>query len=363
MACALAGRVEVSYGAVMTALIDRIKGVGLRTTMNLPPWLQRLLVVIPTQVDGVRLAPELQLLLRLQRLVREPAVESLPLAQARVAMRRQAQMVGGQQSIGSLRELTVPGAAGELPARLYQPSAAVAAQKVPTLMFFHGGGWIYGDLDSHDAACRYLAETSGVQVLSVAYRLAPEVPFPGPVEDAKAAYQWLATHPQEVNADPQRLAVGGDSAGGNLAAVVALWAAQQELPLHFQLLIYPAVDFISRRPSRHLFANGFFLTQEFMDQCELSYAHDHPRHDPQLSPIHTHTFPSNLAPAFIVTAGFDPLRDEGEAYAEVLQTQGIQAELFRADQLIHGFFNMVGAGHHTRAANARIARQLATAMQ
>lgn len=338
-----------------------MKSVGLRFAMNLPRPLQRLLVVRPVRRDGLTLAPEVQILLALQRLVREPAVETLPVTQAREALVRQSQMVAGRQPVGAIRDLFVDGGEGRRAARLYTTSSRLGADPVPTLLYLHGGGWVYGDLESHDPLCRHLAEHARIQVLAVDYRLAPEHPFPAAVEDAVAAYRWLVAHADEVNADPSRLAVGGDSAGGNLSAVVALTAAREGLPLRHQMLIYPATDFAGRTESRRLFADGFFLTERFMDQCEEMYAAAHDRTDPLLSPLRTADVPSGVAPALIVTAGFDPLRDEGEAYAALLRSHGVPVELIRYGGLIHGFFNMVGlagAGHAVPAATVEIAEKV-----
>ena len=214
----------------------------------------------------------------------------------------------------------VDGAEGQLPARLYTPTERLGADPAPTLLFIHGGGWMYGDLESHDAECRFLAEQSGVQVLAIDYRLSPEHKFPAAVEDCRAAYRWLVEHADEVNADPTRLAVGGDSAGGALSAATAVYAAEQRpaagvpaprLPRHRLRR--------SARESRTLFGEGFFLTELFMTGAEEAYfAPGADKAYPDASALRRVDFPEKLAPALVVTAGFDPLRDEGEAYAELL---------------------------------------------
>src|SRR5689334_11122171 len=175
-------------------------------------------------------------MLRLQKALREPTAESLPVEAGRRLLVKHTAIAGGAQAIGAVRDVPV----GDLRGRLYVPSRAVASG--PLLVYFHGGGWVYGDLDSHDPTCRFLAERSGVRVLSVDYRLAPEHPFPAAYDDAVAAYRWVVEHAAELGGDPTRLAVGGDSAGGNLAALVALTAAREGLPLAFQLLVYPGTD-------------------------------------------------------------------------------------------------------------------------
>ena len=227
----------------------------------------------------------------------------------------------------------------------------------PTILFFHGGGFMYGDLDSHDAPCRFVAERSGVRVLAIDYRLAPEHPFPAAYDDALAAHRWLVEHADEVGADPARLAVGGDSAGGNLAAVVAIEAARAGLPLAFQLLIYPATDAVRETASADLFSEGFYLTRDFMDLANQHYLAGADPRDPRISPRYA-DLPAGLAPAYGATAGFDPLRDEGEAYARQLRSAGVEVELRRFPGQIHGFFNIVGVGRTSRAANTEIADRL-----
>jgi len=332
----------------------RLERAALVAAMALPEPAQRALAGRPVRVDGNTLATEVQLMLRLQRLARLPGAEQLTLAEGREMLRRTTAHIAGDQPIGSVRSLRV----ADLPARLYVPSAAPHAG--PLLVFFHGGGFWCGDLDSHDAACRHLAEQSGVRVLSVAYRLAPEHPFPAACDDAAAAYAWTVEHAAELGGDSSRLGVGGDSAGGNLAAGVAIEAARHGWPCAVQLLVYPATQAGRRTRSSELFAQGFYLTQEFMDRADQLYASGVAADEPRLSPLHAE-LPQGLARALVFTAGFDPLRDEGEAYAELLRAAGTEVELTRFDDQIHGFFNTVGVGRTSPAANRRIARALASA--
>ena len=347
----------------MPDLRFRLEAAVVRTLMNLSPRRQRALLRRPVVVDGQTLSPELQLMLRLQRLAKMAAVETLPLPEARKELVRQARLVGGRQHVGAIRELTVDGAEGPLPARLYIPSERVGADPAPTMMFIHGGGWMYGDLESHDPECRFMAEHSGVQILAIDYRLAPEHRFPAAVEDCRAAYRWLVEHAEEVGADPARLAVGGDSAGGALATSVAIHAAEQGLPLAFQLLVYPGTDFTERAESRKLFGDGFFLTTEFMDGVEEAYFE--PGTDkgaPDASVLRRVDFPERIAPAHVVTAGFDPLRDEGEAYARLLEEKGVEVTAKRYSSMIHGFANVVGVGTEARRYNLEIAQRLRAAL-
>ena len=342
----------------------RLESALFRLAMDLPTPVQRALVRRPVVLDGQVLAPEVQLMLALKRLARVPAAETLPLEAARAELGRQQRLAGGRQPVGALRDLEVEGATGKLPARLYIPSERTGPDPAPTMLFLHGGGWMYGDLESHDASCRFLAEHSGVQLLAIDYRLAPEHPFPAAVEDCRAALHWLVEHADEVNADPTRLAVGGDSAGGSLAASTAVYAAEEGLPLAFQLLIYPGADFVERTESRRLFGEGFVLTETFMTGAEEAYfAPGADKAVPDASALRRAIFPAGLAPALVVTAGYDPLRDEGEAYARLLAENGVKVEAKRYPSMIHGFLHLVGAGHEGPAYNREIAERLRQALR
>ncbi|WP_017936593.1 alpha/beta hydrolase [Nocardioides sp. Iso805N] len=319
------------------------------TAMNLPAGLQRRLAGRPVVVDGQTLAVDTQLMLRLTALAGEPDPSALSIPEGRAALLRQAVIGGGTQKIGSVRTLTV----GGLPARLYIPTGAPAVG--PLLVFFHGGGFVFGDLNSHDSSCRYLAEQAGVRLLAIDYRLAPESPFPAAYDDALAAFDWAHEHAAEIGADPARIGVGGDSAGGNLAAGVALTATAR---CAFQLLIYPVVDMGAETESRRLFGEGFYLTTSFIALAGRAYVPDGMDHrDPRLSPLFAEV-PDDVAPAYVVTAGFDPLRDEGEAYGRKLEDAGVKVEMRRFPDQIHGFLNVIGAGRTAKAAVTEIAAAL-----
>ena len=334
----------------------QLEGAALVAAMALPERAQRALAGRRVTIDGNTLATDVQLMLRLQRLARVPGAEEVTPAEGREVLRQTAAHTAGDQPIGSVRSLRV----ADLPARLYVPTGA--PEVGPLLVFLHGGGFWCGDLDSHDGPCRFLAETAGVRVLSVAYRLAPEHPFPAAYDDAVAAYAWTVAHAAELGADPARLGVGGDSAGGNLAAGVAIEAARHGWPCRVQLLVYPATQVRRTTRSSELFGQGFYLTREFMDRADQLYATGVPSDEPRLSPLRAQ-LPGGLAPALVYVAGFDPLRDEGEAYAERLRAAGFRVELTRFADQIHGFLNIVGVGRTSRAANLRIARALAAALR
>ena len=238
---------------------------------------------------------------------------------------------GGDQRVGAT-DRTIPGPAGDIPVRLYLPPGARTPRSL--VVFFHGGGWVIGSLDSHDALCRDLAAGTGSAFLSVDYRLAPEHPFPAAVDDSWAALRWAHDHATELGADPERLAVAGDSAGGNLAAVMALMARDHQLPLRLQLLTYPATDFSYRRPSvKENGGKGYLLTEAGMDWFEGHYAPERTdwRASPMLAPDHRH-----LAPAMVQTCEHDPLRDEGNDYAETLRSAGVPVISRCYPGLIHG---------------------------
>lgn len=267
-----------------------------------------------------------------------PALGTLTPEQTRQQMALTAAAAPPGEPVARVEDRWIPGPAGDIPIRIYTPEGDAP---LPVLVYFHGGGWVIGDISTHDATCRSLANAAGCIVVSVGYRLAPEHKFPGAVEDAAAATRWVAEHVASFGGDQARIAVGGDSAGGNLAAVVALIAKREGgPPIVFQLLIYPVVDSDLETGSYRENAEGYLLTKESM---RWFFGHYHggeedARH-PHASPLRADDL-SGLPPALIITAEFDPLRDEGEAYARRLGEAGVPVICSRYDGMIHGFFNM-----------------------
>ena len=310
------------------------------------------------------LHPQAQALLRLIDEKGVPPTHTLTPGEARTLYRERRSFAQPEPpDVAQVRELAASGPAGAIALRLYRPRGSTMDQRLPVLVYYHGGGWVIGDLDTHDTLCRQLANGSGCAVVAVDYRMGPEHRFPAAVEDAIAAAHWLRTHAESLHLDAARMGVGGDSAGGNLAAVVAIAARDSaDLPLAFQLLIYPATDMRRTAPSHTTNGHGYLLTQD-----TISYFHDHyiddPRHDLdwRASPL-LHDNLSLLPPAFILTAGFDPLRDEGLQYAQALTEAGTRSTLVCFERQIHGFITMGKVLDEANVAVALCASQLKAAL-
>jgi acetyl esterase len=304
-------------------------------------------------IEGKRPHPEVQWLLSLQELFSPVALHRLEPTQARKQLRRDARVHAGKLAqVGSVRDLLLDTPV-PLRARHYTPAEDGGSE--PLLVYFHGGGFVVGDLDTHDPPCRELCQRSGAHVLAVDYRLAPEHPFPAAVEDAVAAYDWARVHATKLGADPQRIALGGDSAGANLATVVVQLAKQAGKPLPvLQLLLYPGVDRTVAWRSVDLYAEGFFLTRHDLDWYTRLYAQGADVSDPRISPMRSPDL-SGQSPALIVTAGFDPLGDEGRAYAQALSAAGNEVQLIDLPDQIHGFISMCGLSRHSHNALLEVA--------
>lgn len=322
----------------------RAQGAVLRRVLKLPRPLLRRVAGAPIRIDGQELAIEAQALLRLQRLTGRSQLSAETAEKARAGMRQGNAITRGAPITGvTVTDKHLPTKSGGVGARLYRPSAL--EEPSPLMVYYHGGGWVVGDLDSHDSLCRFLAVHTGIRVLSVDYRLAPENPFPAAVDDAIESYQYAVEHAEELGTSAETIAVGGDSAGGNLAAAVAQHASRSgtKAPV-LQALLYPAADASTRRRSRELFGNGFLLTDEDMDWFMDLYQPDKSlRGDPRLSVLLTDDL-SGQPPTYLVTAGFDPLRDEGEEYGRRLREAGVPVVERRFPDLMHGFLNLHGAG-------------------
>jgi acetyl esterase len=284
--------------------------------------------------------PEVRSLLDAMAALGSPPIEEQTPEQVRDAY-GQFSALTSRAEIASATDRTFPGPAGDVPVRVYVPTAEPGPR--PVLVYFHGGGWVIGDLESHDATVRALAAASGVTVVAVGYRLAPESQFPAAVDDCLAAVRWVAepSTAADLAIDPGRLAVGGDSAGGNLAAVVAQQLRDTGPALRFQLLVYPATEMHFTHRSIDENAEGYFLTKADMTWFRGHYCAGEDWNDPRLSPLlAADNAVRGVAPALVITAEYDPLRDEGEAYAAKLQAAGVDAKASRYDSVIHGFFSM-----------------------
>ncbi|WP_163508265.1 alpha/beta hydrolase [Fodinicola acaciae] len=284
-----------------------------------------------------------------------PPPEQLTVEQNREAIMDMRELAGPAEEVETVVDISADG----VPVRIYAPAGE---KPLPVLVFFHGGGWVIGNLDTHDAVCRQLANRAGCVVAAVDYRLAPENPFPAAVEDAYAATAWIARNASAHGGDGTRLAVGGDSAGGNLTAVVSQLARDRGGPaLAFQLLIYPAVNATDDSPSMTENADGYFLTRALMDWFFAHYVtNPDDARNPLVSPALTADL-SGLPPALVITAEYDPLRDQGVAYAKQLADAGVPVEHVNYDGMIHAFYQMPGLLGAARDAIAKSAAALRAA--
>ncbi|WP_396931954.1 alpha/beta hydrolase [Mycolicibacterium sp.] len=343
-------------GRFVERALPVVNRAGVKLIPHLPSALKRLLSGgRAITIDGNTLDPSIQMMLAAQRAT---GMSSLAVTGDPVATRRQnreatASLDEADVHVAAIDPIDIPGPAGIIPARHYRPADADGA---PLLVFYHGGGFVFGDLETHDSACRLICRDAGVHVLSIDYRLAPEHKAPAAVDDSYAAYLWAVLNAADLGADPDRIAVGGDSAGGCLAAVVAQLARdgggrQPSL----QWLIYPVTDLRGGTRSRTLFADGFLLSKANMDWFADAYVEgsDVDITDPRVSPLLAEDF-SGLAPALVVTAGFDPLRDEGEQYAAKLQAAGVPVDTRQMGPMTHAFLNLNALGGQVGRCNAEM---------
>lgn len=299
--------------------------------------------------EGYLLDPQVQVILRLSDALGHSEWAPLGPQKARLAMDASCQILCPRpEGVLSVHDEWLRVSGGVVRVRIYQPQGQTGP--LPVIVFYHGGGFVLGSLLSHDGECRAIALGVNALVIAVDYRLAPEHPFPTAIDDGVAAYLWAVERAPSFGGDIQRIAVAGDSAGGNLAAVVARDLRDHPQRPIFQLLIYPAVDFTRSMPSHQYFKTGFFLSKQSIDWFLNSYMGrstewTHPRASPLLAGHH-----AGLPPALVLTAGFDPLRDEGRAYAEALRAAGGVAEHRCYEGLVHGFFSMTSGVHAAKVA-------------
>jgi len=297
---------------------------------------------------GIELDPQVRALL--DRMAAEPTPPERSMEQMRADFDAGSQALAGTgEPVAQVGDRTIPGAGGEIPIRVYGPST----QPVPVLVWLHGGGWMVGSPDSHDALCRRLSNRAGCVVVSVHYRLAPEHPFPAALDDALAVVGWVAEHAGEIGGDAERLTVGGDSSGASITTAVA----RRWRDLQLQVLVYPATDAAMDAPSHERYATGYCLERDEMRSSWDSYLAGADPADPDASPLRADDL-AGVAPAFMLVAGFDPLHDEGVAYAGRLQAAGVPVELVEFEGQIHGFVRWLAALDAAGDAADRIATAL-----
>jgi acetyl esterase len=345
----------------LIARAEKLQGTTVRATMRMPAFTQRRIAKrFGFNPAHAELDPHLQMLLVLRDLVGNPELLSGNADKSRRNFRRDmASLISKPYAVGAVKELTIPTRAGPQPARLYAPKLAKpSSAPLPLLMYIHGGGFMIGDLETIDEACRVLCQHAGIQVLSIHYRLAPEHPAPAAVEDCLDALQWVYANATKLGADPRKIAVGGDSAGGNLSAVVSQQTKGLPYAPAAQLLIYPVVDQLNDYPSHFKFGNGLFLDKSDMNQAKKSYIQTGKISfkDPLVSPLFGDL--AALPPAILVTAGLDTLRDEGELYAVKLREAGTQCHAYRVEGQGHGFVNITPINKAAFEHTVKIAHEL-----
>ena len=310
------------------------------------------------------LDPESQRLIDLMAAANRPAWNTLSPQAARdlyLSLRPASQ--GPRPAEAKVVDRSISGPAGDLAVRIYRPASAPADAKLPCLVYAHGGGWVFGNLDSHDVLCAQFALEAGIVVFAIDYRLAPEARFPGAFDDVVAGLKWVAANGASIGVDPTRLAIGGDSAGGNLAAAVAIWARDNGGPkLRLQLLAYPVTDAVGRAESYRRYEDGYGLNAATMEWFFDHYTPDKAnRGDWRMSPLRAKSL-SGLPPALVITAGYDPLRDEGRAYAFRLHQEGTQADLVEFGGMLHGFLSSPMLLHGARRGTSLAAAALREAL-
>jgi len=306
------------------------------------------------------LDPEIQPIVDLMEAAAVPPGHVVPIEQARAAHDREtAWLSGSGEDVAEVRDITVPGPGGAIPVRVFRPPGEGS---LPLAAYVHGGGWAIGSIDAFDPLCRALANASGAVIASIGYRLAPEHPFPAGLDDVRAAVRWLAEHARELGGDPERMAIAGDSAGGNLATVTARRLRDESgSPLRFQALVYPVCDSALDTGSYRASSEGFGLSALGMQRYWELYLDGADGGDPDASPLRAEDL-SGLPPAFVLTVRDDVLRDEGEAYARALEAAGVPVTLRRYDGAVHGFFRWLAQSRLSRRAVAEVGAALREAL-
>lgn len=289
-----------------------------------------------------KLDPGVRAILEFVDAQKNPPLETLPIAQAREGALAMKALAGDPEPVARVEDIQIPGPGGPLTVRVYTPEGGSAPR--PGFVYFHGGGWVICNLETHDNTCRALSRRAGAVGVSVDYRLSPEVKFPAAIEDCYAATVWVAANASRLGIDPARITVAGDSAGGTIATVVALKSRDQKGPaIASQVLVYPVTDLRASTASREEFAEDHFLTRAGMEWFTRQYlARPEDALDPYASPLRAEDL-RGLPPALVITAECDPLRDEGEAYARRLEQAGVAVEYSCYAGMIHPFFAMLGA--------------------
>jgi len=319
-----------------------LQGTAANLALRMPISWVNILSGPPVTVDGRTLDSRTQWLLQLLARQGQPPIEKSTVAEARSNYDSfMLQMGGSAAPIGEMIDRTIEGPGGRMRVRLYRPAATVA-RLLPAILFFHGGGWVMGSLEGYDLICRYFCARTGCTLVAIDYRLAPEHKFPAAIDDAVAAFRWLAAEAVGLGIDPARIVIAGDSAGGNIAAAATRLLRDEPRPPCLQWLMFPATDLGFDTPSYKSCGEGFFVTRAAMEWFRGHYLNDSAEiEDPRASPLRAPDL-AGVAPALVFTNGIDPLRDEGLAYADRLAAAGVKTIHREFDSLIHGFVGMRG---------------------
>ncbi len=327
----------------MKEIVRELQGKAANLALRMPISWINILAGPPVTVDGRTLDGRTQWLLQLLARSGQPPIEKSSVTEARSEYDAFMLEMGGRLApIGEMVDRIVDGPTGRLRVRTYRPAGAVA-RLLPTILYFHGGGWVMGTLEGYDRVCRYISSRTGCAVVAVDYRLAPEHKFPAAIEDAVASFRWLAENAADLGTDPARIVLAGDSAGGNIAAVAAQLLRDEPRPPCLQWLMFPATNLAFDSPSYESCGEGFFVTRAAMEWFRGHYLNNLSEiDDPRVSPLQASDL-TGVAPALIFTNGIDPLRDEGKAYADRLAAAGVKTFHREFESLIHGFIGMRGA--------------------